>query len=321
MDSKIDKNNIAAQVLDQVQHQIDSFYYTQNADMVNNTDKINQSHALMADDESKRLYISEIAFLAANRVAPDVADKINSISLKQHQDLLMKSQELIKQHHVPNLKVTDKNEVMSAHMCRLGTFVLESYAYKDVVTVEKGDVVLDCGAYVGDTAIWAYQKGAKEVYSFEPCDEIIRSLKINLEDNNLPTDKFFQCAVGSINGPQAFLSPSDHHAGSTICGPADIPLQTDMTRVTCVRLDDFCGARNIQPSFIKMDIEGSEMWALQGAANLIKTYKPKLAICLYHKVSDMWIIPTYIHSLVPEYKFYCKKTHNLYDFVLFAKAE
>ena len=86
--------------------------------------------------------------------------------------------------------------------------------------------------------------------------------------------------------------------------------------VECVPLDAVISEK---VTFIKMDIEGSEMKALSGARRLITTYKPKLAICIYHKLDDLWKILQYIHSLVPEYKFYVRHHSILYvDTVLYA---
>ena len=74
--------------------------------------------------------------------------------------------------------------------------------------------------------------------------------------------------------------------------------------IICKRIDDI--HKNEKVSLIKMDIEGAEMHALKGAEQIIKKYKPKLMISIYHKLGDMWDIPLYIHDLVPEYKLYIR---------------
>lgn len=58
-----------------------------------------------------------------------------------------------------------------------------------------------------------------------------------------------------------------------------------------------------------MDIEGFELDALMGAKGLIETYKPKLAICVYHKCEDPVSIVEYLAQLVPEYQFICAIIH------------
>jgi hypothetical protein len=50
-----------------------------------------------------------------------------------------------------------------------------------------------------------------------------------------------------------------------------------------------------------MDIEGAELDALNGASELIKTHKPKLAICVYHQIQDMYALPRRILELNPGY--------------------
>jgi FkbM family methyltransferase len=78
------------------------------------------------------------------------------------------------------------------------------------------------------------------------------------------------------------------------------------------KLDDVVGQNKV--TFIKMDIEGTEMEAIEGAERIIVQQRPKLAISCYHRQrngvytgsSDLFDIPLKIKSLVPEYKIFLR---------------
>ena len=55
-----------------------------------------------------------------------------------------------------------------------------------------------------------------------------------------------------------------------------------------------------------MDVEGAELSTLKGAKETIKKYKPRLAVCVYHKLEDILEIPQYILSLDPSYRLYMR---------------
>jgi hypothetical protein len=75
-------------------------------------------------------------------------------------------------------------------------------------------------------------------------------------------------------------------------------------------------------SFIKMDIEGAERRALQGAEASIKAWAPRLAVAVYHKREDLFDLPLLILSYVPDYKLYLRNyTDTAADTVLYAVKE
>lgn len=76
-------------------------------------------------------------------------------------------------------------------------------------------------------------------------------------------------------------------------------------RIDVVSLDEYLDYDE-KITFIKMDIEGAELKALQGAKQLISRDKPDLAICIYHRDEDIVNIPRYILELNPHYKLYIR---------------
>lgn len=172
------------------------------------------------------------------------------------------------------------------------------YFIDEIFDIGEEECLVDGGGYDGDTIeeFIEYTKGKfRRIYSFEPQKdkaEIIECKRWKYGDRiKLYPKGLYDCETELYfsNGKSGLSGRIDEGEGGESIQTIDID-----------------SAIEEEVSFIKMDIEGAEMKALQGAANTIKTYKPKLAICVYHKPEDLWDIPRYIDSLVPEYKFYIR---------------
>jgi FkbM family methyltransferase len=171
------------------------------------------------------------------------------------------------------------------------------------VRLEADDVIVDAGAFIGDTAVYFHHKlgGRCKVHSFELLDENLALLQHNLERNGVPDDAVVlnKMALSDTTGREILVSGGRAQSAASIFGS-----QTRGERVQTVSLDDYVVAMDLQRlDFIKMDIEGAEAMALAGAQHTIRRFQPKLAICLYHKWDDVFTLPRLIHATGVNYRF------------------
>jgi len=76
---------------------------------------------------------------------------------------------------------------------------------------------------------------------------------------------------------------------------------------------------DFRPSYVKLDIEGSEADAIRGMADTLSTHRPSLAVCVYHKPRDLWEIPGLIDTIMPDTAFYLRAhAWNGFELVLYA---
>jgi hypothetical protein len=81
-------------------------------------------------------------------------------------------------------------------------------------------------------------------------------------------------------------------------------LREDKEIVKAVKIDTLVEQLGLERvDFIKMDIEGAEVDALLGAKETISQFKPKLAICTYHRPTDPIEIRKILLKYNPNYKF------------------
>lgn len=173
--------------------------------------------------------------------------------------------------------------------------------------------MIDCGACDGDTYRIIRDNGIvmEEYAAFEPNPAFFKGLSAQCRSGMSAKRRhyLFPCGAYDTHAMMSFdVIDVDHGCRIDEAGK---------DYIVCVAIDDVLP--DFAPTFLKMDIEGSEYRALLGAKRTIQAYRPDLAICLYHKTCDLWELPNLIHSFCPGYRFYAR-SYYLYgaETVLYA---
>jgi FkbM family methyltransferase len=189
----------------------------------------------------------------------------------------------------------------------------DAYFREELFHLRAEEMLVDCGAFDGDTLDLFLRKTAHSfggAVAFEPDPE--NYVKLAARVGSMPSKTreriaIHQAATGETNR-RVLMDAGKGVASKVGHGGCE---------VECLSLDS--ALLDVPVSFIKMDIEGSELDTLAGAQELIQKNAPILAICAYHKQSDLWNIPLFIHNLSSDYSFHFRP-HDLegWDVVCYA---
>jgi len=152
------------------------------------------------------------------------------------------------------------------------------YEWKDTPTIRKlvsgSRTVLDIGGNVGQMAM-LFAQYAKKVYTFEPIPEKAERIVKQIELNDLEAKVFVhRIALSSTPGMIKFELPTieNEGIGSTVIRGLK---NARIVEVEADTLDHFVTTHTLTDiDFIKMDIEGGELYALQGMKDVLSTSKP-----------------------------------------------
>lgn len=179
----------------------------------------------------------------------------------------------------------------------------------------KNECIIDCGAYNGDTmrafysglGAWCSYTGIEpDLHNWE---ELNASIQTDLPKELAERTKTICAAISNKAGSATFCAN-----GNTTSHISE----ESVHNTPVIKLDD---AIQEPVSFIKMDIEGFELRALQGAEGLICKNQPLLAICGYHRQADLWEIPLYMKDLLPNHKIYLRNYVGIIEYVFYAVPE
>jgi FkbM family methyltransferase len=173
------------------------------------------------------------------------------------------------------------------------------YFVYSLYTRRLDEVFVDCGAYIGDTIQKFIDRNHQfdHIYAIEAdrsnYARMLKSLDV-LDDGVRMRITSVNAALSDRKGKIRFEA-----SGSAAARVSD---SGDCVVDTCA-LDDI--GFPATPTLVKMDIEGAELEALCGAKQVLSC-DPVLAICSYHRQSDLWRVPLLIRSLNSSYKLFLR---------------
>jgi FkbM family methyltransferase len=187
----------------------------------------------------------------------------------------------------------------------------------------KGKTFFDIGAHIGSSSLpFAQLVGPKgKIVAFEPNIYNFERLRMNIEKNLslAPRIEVHNIAVSNKNGHENFVFSSnidDWTSSGSFLSSAHTAMQKDVyedqlgfkrVQVKTTTLDSFVKTHTQIPDYVKVDVEGAEIFVLQGAQDILLKHKPILFIELHsifngYKVTELLKELRYTLTLLHEEK-------------------
>lgn len=183
------------------------------------------------------------------------------------------------------------------------------YFDQDVLTLSDDEIFVDCGGYNGDT-LRAFKEISnnkfQHYYLFEPDSSLIKIAK----DSAKQDDRFTFINKGVWDKEETLKFYAENSAGNGTIVMKN--RSNNVIEIPVTKLDNILQ----NATYIKMDVEGSELAALHGAEQVIRKCHPKLAICVYHKYADYIELFNCIQSM-GDYQFFIRAQYDNIDMELY----
>ncbi|MCP4760678.1 MAG: FkbM family methyltransferase [archaeon] len=227
--------------------------------------------------------------------------KSNLSKYKQIYELLYDKESKNQMYNILNFRVAYDINYMRGFSAKEDVQYFEEFLNLQ----ENNEVFVDVGGFDGYTSEEFIKKcpNYSSVHIFEP------------EESNFLLAQDRLSKYQNINYYKKGLSNKKESLKFDVCGSSS-KINVDGQLIIAVdRLDDLLDQKI---TFIKMDIEGAEGMAIEGAKQTIKKYHPKLAISVYHKIDDFWKIPEQILKIREDYTIYLRHyTEGISETVMF----
>ncbi|MCW8093350.1 FkbM family methyltransferase [Alteromonas sp. ASW11-130] len=168
----------------------------------------------------------------------------------------------------------------------------------------------DIGAFTGDTLDALDQNNItpKQMVCFEPDENNFEVLERKYSSAKVSLQNV---AVGNEEGVIRF-EPTTLGYSSKVADSGSVTVKQIM-------LDKFCGGDIAPPTFLKIDVEGSDLDVLKGAINVISRQRPTIAVSIYHNPAHLHAIPTWINENLTDYDLFIRHHRDsIYETICYA---
>ncbi len=184
---------------------------------------------------------------------------------------------------------------------------INSYEYKTDLAclgLHGGEVILDCGAFNGDTArlFRKITNNNCEVYCFEPVTENYNEMVEWIRREQIEKVHAVHVGVGKEKYLDKVYSTEEKTTKGAVGSNRFNSNSPVISEIQVDTLDNMLGETKVD--YIKMDIEGAEMDALRGGKKVIERNHPQMLISAYHKIADMWEVPEFVLGIHPDYRIF-----------------
>jgi FkbM family methyltransferase len=169
--------------------------------------------------------------------------------------------------------------------------------------IQQGDIVLDCGAHIGVFTERALALGAAKVVAIEPDPTNQECLRRNFTQEIADGLVIaYPKGVWSSEGRLTLRESTRNSGASSVV----VPEEGRAIEIAVTTIDRLVSEMRLpKVDVIKMDIEGAERDALEGASETLRKYRPRLMLDSYHRPDDMEAFRAVIRRAVPSYQYEC----------------
>jgi len=186
------------------------------------------------------------------------------------------------------------------------TSLAKEYFDNEVITLSNHETFFDLGGFDGDSAehfIRHVDYHYESIHIFEPDAALIQKAKKRFEQN----ENIFFNELGIYDSNTTLYFDKTGGLDGIISENGNL-------KITTTTLDSY----GKKPTYIKFDVEGVEIKAINGGKETLKSLKPKLAIASYHYPKHLWEIPLFVKKINPDYKIYLRHyTDSIFDSIYY----